>query len=288
MQSQTEQASIFTYSDTEFNLSATEQYGLDVCFMPNRISVTIHHQHKIWAFKYINSSASVFQLSSIELQQLLQHLEWTKLSYRQVRLFIDDNNFTLVPDALFDVNQPEKYLELIHKITPHHSVLFDHFGNGHTTIAYAIPTAFKTTLERFFGRTASFKHQANNLLTIAGAFSDDDLKQSLLVDYHTNFVNVLHMVKNEIRFLNAFTIEADTDLVYFLLSVAEQLQLPATRFKVYLQGDISTTASAVSLLKKYIPDVHMVKRLDGIHYPVAFRDIQDQQHFLPIHSLLCE
>lgn len=288
MQSQTEQAAIFTYTDTEFNPSETEQYGLDICFMPNRICATVHHQHKVWAFRFVNSNTSVFQLSFSGLNQLLQTLEWANKPFRQVRVFIDDHNYTLVPDALFDAQQPQQYLSLIHKITPHHAVLTDHFGNQRATVVYYLPTEFKRNVEQFFGTSVTFKHQATNLLTIAGAFSDEDLKHSLLIDYHHGFVNVLHMVKNEIRFLNTFTIEADTDLVYFILSVAEQQQLPATRFKVFLQGDISVTSSAVALLKKYVPEVQMVKRLDGIHYPLAFREFQDQQYFLPIHSLLCE
>ncbi|MES2690148.1 MAG: DUF3822 family protein, partial [Bacteroidota bacterium] len=81
---------------------------------------------------------------------------------------------------------------------------------------------------------------------------------------------------------------SDTDLVYYVLSVATLLKLPQEKFGAIVMGDISVTSSTINMLKKYVPEVQMANRLEGIQYPVSFREFQDQQHYLAIHSLLCE
>jgi hypothetical protein len=76
--------------------------------------------------------------------------------------------------------------------------------------------------------------------------------------------------------------------VYFILSVAEQLKMQADKFGIYVMGDISSTSATIGLLKKYITHVQTMNRFEGIQYPLSFREFQEQQHYLAIHTLLCE
>lgn len=287
MQSQTESTHIFTYTDSELNLSAKENYCLDVCLAAHKITFTLHYQNRIWGFRYLNVATSIFESSLFTLQQHLQLLEWYAPNYKQVRVFIDNELFTLVPDALFDAQQPETYLQLVHKVTANQVVQSIRLSNQQAVCVYAINQSFLQFVKQHFSN-ASINHQVVNLLQVAASFTNDELKQNLLVNFNQNFITVLHYYKNEIKFLNTYPIDADTDTVYFILSIAEQLQLPASKFGVFILGDISITSSTVGLLKKYIPMVTTISRLEGIQYPLSFREFQDQQNYLAIHTLLCE
>ncbi|MCC7533577.1 MAG: DUF3822 family protein [Bacteroidia bacterium] len=288
MQSQIEQQVIYNYTDSDFNPSLSERYNLDVCFATNRIALTVYQKNKIWAFRYVNTAESVFELSNNSFATLLNSLEWFKLPFNQIRFFISSNNFTLVPDALFDASQAKTYLELIHKVKSDDIVLSDSLVNTQIKIVYAIPAFFKKSLELLLGREVSFNHAVSIHFLTAASIETEIQKQCLMVEFHQNYITVSQVVKNEILFLNTFAFEADTDVVYFILSVAEKQKLPATKFKIIIQGDVSASASTVALLKKYIPEVILMKRKEDVEYPLSFREFQDQQFFSTIHCLLCE
>ena len=287
MQSQIESHHIFTYIDSELDLSAVENYALDVCLATNRISFTIHNTNRVMGFKYANTSFDVFACNSNQLKDLVSQLEWYNSSYKNIRIFIDNENFTLVPEALFDINQPETYFYLVHKKLPNLQVLHNALNKQHTVCVFALPQSSYIAIRSVLGN-AEIIHQSLLLTQTATEFNENDLKQHLLVNVAPSFITVLHYQQNEIKFLNTYHVDADTDTVYFILSVAEQLKMQADKFGIYVMGDISSTSATMGLLKKYITHVQTMNRFDGIQYPLSFREFQEQQHYLAIHTLLCE
>ena len=287
MQSQIESHHIFTYIDSELDLSAVENYALDVCLATNRISFTIHNTNRVMGFKYANTSFDVFACNSNQLKDLVSQLEWYNSSYKNIRIFIDNENFTLVPEALFDINQPETYFYLVHKKLPNLQVLHNALNKQHTVCVFALPQSSYIAIRSVLGN-AEIIHQSLLLTQTATEFNENDLKQHLLVNVAPSFITVLHYQQNEIKFLNTYHVDADTDTVYFILSVAEQLKMQADKFGIYVMGDISSTSATMGLLKKYITHVQTMNRFEGIQYPLSFREFQEQQHYLTIHTLLCE
>ncbi len=287
MQSQIESHHIFTYIDSELDLSAVENYALDVCLATNRISFTIHNTNRVMGFKYANTSFDVFACNSNQLKDLVSQLEWYNSSYKNIRIFIDNENFTLVPEALFDINQPETYFYLVHKKLPNLQVLHNALNKQHTVCVFALPQSSYTAIRSVLGN-AEIIHQSLLLTQTATEFNENDLKQHLLVNVAPSFITVLQYQQNEIKFLNTYHVDADTDTVYFILSVAEQLKMQADKFGIYVMGDISSTSATMGLLKKYITHVQTMNRFEGIQYPLSFREFQEQQHYLAIHTLLCE
>jgi len=287
MQSQMDSHHIFTYIDSELDLSAVENYVLDVCLATNRISFTIHNTSRVMGFRYANTSFDVFACNSLQLSNLVSQLEWYNTSYRNIRIFIDNEIFTLVPEALFDINQAETYLYLVHKKLPNLQVLHNALIKQQTICVFALPQSGYAAIRSVLGN-AEIIHQSLLLIQTATEFNENDLKQHLLVGIATSYITVLQYHQNEIKFLNTYHVDADTDTVYFILSVAEQLKLQADKFGIYVMGDISSSSATNGLLKKYIPHVQTMNRFDGIQYPLSFREFQEQQHYLAIHTLLCE
>jgi hypothetical protein len=287
MQSQMDSHHIFTYTDSELDLSAVENYALDICLATNHISFTIHTTNRVLGFRYANTSFDVFACNSLQLSNLVSQLEWYNTSYKNIRIFIDNETFTLVPDALFDINQADTYLYLVHKKLPNLEVLHNALTKQNTVCVFALQQSAYAAIRSVLGN-AEILHQSLLLIQTATEFNENDLKQHLLVGISSSFITVLQYHQNEIKFLNTYHVDADTDTVYFILSVAEQLKLQADKFGIYLMGDISSTSATMGLLKKYIPHVQTMNRFDGLQYPLSFREFQEQQHYLAIHTLLCE
>ena len=287
MQSQTDSYHIFTYNDSELDLSAKENYALDICLGTNRISFTLFNANRVLGFRYINTSINILEANASQLLHLVNALEWYSSSYKNIRVFIDNETFSMIPEALFDLNHAGTYLNLVHKKLPDLQVLHSALPKNQSVCVFSLSQHCYVAINSIFG-TPLIMHQSMVLLQTATEFNESDLKQHLLVYVSNSFIALLQYRQNEIKFLNTYHVDADTDTVYFILSAAEQLKLEADKFGIYVMGDISSTSATLGLLKKYIPNVQTINRVDGIQYPLSFREFQEQQHYLAIHTLLCE
>ena len=287
MQSQTENLQIFSYTDSELNLSDTEQYQLDVTISAYRLAFTISLHSRVLAYKYVTAKENLLHAERSVLQHCTDLLGWDSQHYKQIRVFIQHELFTLVPEALFDASQVEGYLSLVHKLPSNHETLAVSVTKHHALCVFALPVNLLQYIKQLFNPSL-IAPQALVLLKIAEQFNQHDLKQRLIVDIEERFITMLYYQNNEIAYLNTFTTQADTDITYFVLSVAELLKLSPDKCGLYLLGNVSVTSSTIGLLKKYIPEVIPISRMNAITYPASFREFQEQQHYLPIHSLLCE
>lgn len=287
MQSQTESQQIFTYIDSELNLAASERYQLDITISAHRLCFTISHGQRILGFRYVQGVENLLQTNGALLKSYSEAIGWYLNNYKQVRVFIHDALFTLVPEALFDISQAEAYLNLLHKLPINHEIISINIPRHQAICMFALSSDLFKSIKQLFSPTL-ISHQAVSLLQIAALFNQTDLKQRLLVEIDDHFITVLYYQQGEIKYMNTFMVEVDTDITYFILSVAELLKLSADKCGIYLLGHVSVTSSTIGLLKKYIPEVIPISRMNSVTYPASFREFQEQQHYLPIHSLLCE
>jgi hypothetical protein len=100
-------------------------------------------------------------------------------------------------------------------------------------------------------------------------------------------MDVVHIRNGQLQFVNTFPFEADTDIVFFLLSVAEQQKMNNDKLAVLLSGEVSQSDALINMLKKYIPEVLLQTRPEEFIYPAAFREFQDQQYYQSLAALLC-
>lgn len=288
MQSQTDLYNMLTYTDSELDLSTPEQYVLEVCLSAHKLTFMVHRNNRIMGLRKLTTAANLLdQSSAAHVQDAVKRLEWYKPGFREIRLFIDDEKFTLVPEPLFESDKAATYLNLVYKNTAQDKILTTRLSNHAAVSVFGINDNLFRFIQATFSNV-SVLHINQVLIRLASQYNGNDLKNHLLVQISDHFISVLYYQNKEIKFMNTFTVESDTDMVYYVLSVAALLKLPQEKFGVIVMGDVSVSSSTINLLKKYVPEVLMANRLEGIQYPVSFREFQDQQHYLAIHSLLCE
>lgn len=286
MQSQTDLYNMLTYTDSELDLGSPERYALEVSIAAHRLSFTVHRNNRIMGLRRITTSFNLLQADTLRLENALNHMEWAKPGFAETHVFIENERFTLVPEALFESDKAATYLNLVHKHIAQDQVLTSRIPKHAAVCVFGI----NDTVYRFIRNTfvnAAVSHSNEILLQLASHYTSNDLKNHLLLSVSDGFVSVLYYQNNDIKFLNTFAVESDTDMVYYVLSVANLLKLPSDKFGAIVMGDTSASLATINLLKKYIPDVLMANRLEDIQYPVSFREFQDHQHYLAIHSLLC-
>lgn len=219
-----------------------------------------------------------------QLSEWIEHSEFAEVDFQHRVVLIENSCYTIIPEALFVAEKAESYLNLVHKIGAGQEILFNR-TNGHVCI-YAVPSLLLQNLRHLYpGLT--FHHATG--LYIESIFNSirKAEKDILHVNLHKNFMDVVHIRNGQLQLANTFPFEADTDIVFFLLSVAEQQKMNHDKLAIILSGEISQSDALLSLLRKYIPEVLLQTRPDEFIYPASFREFQDQQHYQTIAALLC-
>jgi hypothetical protein len=213
-------------------------------------------------------------------------LELFGLEYHNTHIIIETPEYSIVPEALFAAENAETLLGLQHELPKFSAVLTNRIQQKEWVTVFAAPQVFVSTVKVLFPQ-ADVHHYAEYMLQ-AFATINQKQKDTLYVNIHARYMDVVHLQEQQLVFANTFQTEADTDIIYFILSVAEQQKLTGDKLKLVLTGDVNANGALLSLLKKYIPEVSLFKRDAAFSYPASFREFQDQQYFTSTAVLLCE
>lgn len=286
MQSQTENHTIYYYADEEQFTVSPELYNLDITVSKHKISMLVFQSGAVVAIKYIEYKHNLFEMPAA-LNNLANELAWHNLGFNQIRLIVDSPVFSLVPEPLFDASKAKDYLTLIHQTAQPLHTAYHKTGKHQSILVWALPYGVYNTIQQVFKPTLTL-HAVQVFLDNGFKMSASQMVNQLLVHYSPDSITVGYLLQQEIKYLNTFTIDADTDMIYYLISVAAQLKLQEQKFGVVMMGEFSSNSASLPLMKKYIPHVQLMKRWPDIVYPEALRTLPEHQQFLNLHSLVCE
>ena len=228
----------------------------------------------------------VFQKGLFELRSWIEGLELYGFDYQNTHIVFETPEFSIVPEALFTAEKAETILSLQHELPKFVSILTNRVQAKQWVNVYALPQLFVSTVKVLFPQ-AGVHHYAEFMLQAFAAMNPKQ-RDTLHVNIHPNYMDVVHFQEQELAFANTFQTEADTDIIYFILSVAEQQKINGDKLKLLLTGEVNANGALLSLLKKYVPEVSLWKRDTEFSYPASFREFQDQHYFTSTAVLLCE
>ena len=242
-------------------------------------------QDAIFGMEILEVKDSLFKKSAIEINELISSTEIIKTEYSAIKIIIENNCHALIPEALFVAEKADSFLKLNTSLHKRQHVLFNRLSKNMVSV-FAITEQLFNSIKSIFPQSEII-HETELMLELMYANYHKDQKDTLFVHVHHSFIEIAHLKNNELNFLNTFTIEGDTDIIYFILSVAELLKLSQEKLRVNIFGNISSTGSLIGLMKKYISNVEMMKRPSQFSFPASFREFQEQQHYIQVNSLLC-
>jgi hypothetical protein len=231
------------------------------------------------------TDSSFFQKGLFEIKGWLEDLELYRIEYKNTHLVFETPQFTLVPEVLFAAEKAEVLLTSLFDLPKFYTVKNNRIDNSQCVNVFAVPDIFCSTMKVLFPQ-ASIHHYAEFLLQSALTINEKEL-HTLYINMHPSYLDAIHLNQQELQFINTFSFEADTDVIYFILSVAEQQKIPSEKMQLILTGDVNANGPLLQLLRKYVPNVTLYKRSEQFSYPASFREFQDQQYFINTASLLC-
>jgi len=240
--------------------------GFSFCVSDFFSKETLYFSEYIFA-KQLNSLEELLeQIKNIFKENAILHLEFQKVSV------IHQNNLnTIVPESYFDEKSLRNYLNFNIKILQTDYIAFDTIQGIKAKNVYIPYVNINNFLFQNFGEF-EYKHHSTILIEKLMK-KNHPLEKTMFVNVSENSQDIIILEKEKLLFSNSFLFNTKEDFIYYILFVAEQLQLDNEVFKLYFVGEINVASDLYKIAYKYIKNVYFLENKNPI-----FKEIDCEKH----------
>ncbi len=184
---------------------------------------------------------TVFFDSEKELQQ----------DFNIVTAIHQHNLASLVPNDYFNESNLNDYLNYNVKTLSTDHITFDDITAIKAKNIYIPYVNINNYLFQNFGEF-EFKHHSSILIdTLINNYSEDD-KTHFFVNVFKHSFDIVYIHNSELKLYNHFSFETKEDFIYYILFVAEQLNLNPDEFQLTFLGHINDDSPLYDISYKYV------------------------------------
>lgn len=198
--------------------------------------------------------------------------------YKKVSLSIVNNRSTLVPNALFDVNEKDALLKFNHSLADGEIIAIDGLPNLDAKNIYALPKAIEQQFKELYPHL-DITHYSSPLIEQVLLTNKHSDTVTVAVNVHSEGFEVLVLNSGKLIFYNTFTYQTAEDFIYYILFVFEQLKLNPESVKVELLGELEKSSAIYQLLYKYIRNIKFGDRPDAFDYSFKITALPKQYYY---------
>jgi hypothetical protein len=217
---------------------------------------------------------------NVALEELNVQTEFASLT-----VVVMNDLHAFVPEPLFVGEKAASYLRVTQQVPASAPVLFNRISQRNMVSVYAVNPVVHDTLRKHWPE-APFLHR--NELFLALMQEQNDTDHPVFLHIRETSFDLGWLRNGSLAYFNTFPYEADTDIIYFVLSVMEDQKLEAGDARILVSGEVNANGPLPGLMKKYIPHSMFMKRPGSLRYPASFREFAEHQHMVEISCLLCE
>ncbi|MGV3538559.1 MAG: DUF3822 family protein [Rufibacter sp.] len=271
--------------DDAFDANAVAEAHLYLSFGAHRIrfGVVDAQRNKFMALEdYEPSGVLTVDGALHALQELsktntiLQQRTW-----KQVRIGIKNQQFTLIPETLFDVNAREEYLKLNAVVDAEQEVVH-HYEHPRLELmnVFTAPTKLEEWAKNFFKSSPlEFVHQTSVLMEGFLHMAERNPKPVLYIYVDRNYVTLVVLQNMRLEFCNSFYFASYEDFIYFVLFVLQEKKMNPDQDQVIVWGELTLNSELHDVLRKYIRNVQFGKKPSGVGYSYRFDALFEHRNF---------
>jgi hypothetical protein len=199
------------------------------------------------------------------LDQLLRDHAFLKGSFAGVTFAYDSHRSTLLPEALYDGDNIQSYIQFNHPAEPGDLVLSDSLKSMDTRNIYFFPEALKSFLADHYPGIKIRHHSSALIESLAMLYKNED-KPKLVLHISLTHFEIIYFEGKHLKFYNTFRHQTTEDFIYYLLFVCEQLKLNPETVELVLIGEIERNSAIYSMLYKYVRNVRFGTRPEAFTY----------------------
>lgn len=205
--------------------------------------------YEISPYKQLEFVEEIFKNETI-----LQH------AYKSLSVTHFNNLVTQVPAVLFDKNNLANYLKYSIKVLENDFITFDELKNDNIVNVY-IP--FVNVNNFLFDQYGSFIFKHSSTVLIECLLNEFKHKEEPICFVNvTNLAFEIVVLKNKkLALYNIFNFKTKEDFIYYILFIAEQLNLNPEEFQLVLMGNIEKDSELYKIVYQYIRNVSFYNNL---------------------------
>lgn len=277
------------YADSDYNAESSFRYKFFLVIAPQQMTTIIADEqiNRIVSIKtFTNKKVSFLDMDYNDLKLLTQITDEFLPNYKSKTVIIANDASILVPDSLNNSVELETYYKVNKKVLLLSQVLYNKLNFKSIVNVFNVRNEILKFV-RFNMPTADIIHQS--LLFIKACFNlpVQQTNENLFIHINPDYIDVLQFSNDEVSFFNSFKYDNQTDIVYYILAVAEQLGI-TLNLQLTIFGNIDSNDTLFALLNKYCKNMHFGKRNSRFSYPITLENVPQQYHFTALNVLLCE
>lgn len=195
--------------------------------------------------------------------------------FQTVSCVIDERVNTLIPKALYNSDDNDKYLNFSFNQPKDWGIAVDMLEKHEAVNIFAFPNALQTKIKAKWPE-ATFCHSSSVFL--------ESLPTSTNSKVWVNVRNRdfdMAIMKDKLLFFNNFKFNTKDDFAYFLLFAMEQNGLSGDDTPVCVSGLILPSSDIINLCGRYIRDIQFVKRPEELQIGETLKEVP--YHYYHIH-----
>lgn len=183
----------------------------------------------------------------------------TKLQndFTSVTVIHQNNLAALVPDQFFDENELATYLNYNIKTLVTDFISFDSIDVLKTKNVYVPYVNINNYLFQNFGEF-EYKHYSTVLIEKLLKVNKSNNK-TMYVNVGKTTLDIVVIENKQLLLFNTFSYNSKEDFIYYILFVAEQLNLDTLEFPLYFTGNITLNTAIYKLTYKYIKNIYFLE-----------------------------
>ena len=221
------------------------------------------------------------------LNSVLESMPWLKGPFKTVKIAWEGSKTTLIPSALFILEERERYLSFNFPVSGEEEVLSDPLVSMDSFNLYAVPRYFTYAAARYFPEVQIVS--ATSIL-IEGTFNNYKNRIStpkLFLNLRASLFDLMIFDGKQMIYFNTFPFLTPEDVTYYLIFVLEQLNLNPETIPLILFGNLMNGTTLMELLFKYIRHVEFGRRNDAVKYSYLLIQLPPYAHYALFNFLSC-
>ena len=173
-------------------------------------------------------------------------------------IVIHQNNLSvLVPNRYFNKKELASYLNFnIRKLTIDY-IAFDSLEILESKNIYIPYVNINNYLFQNFGEF-EYKHHSTVLIEKL-LNSTNNIEKTMFVNVSKNSLDIVVLENNQLILFNTFSYNTKEDFIYYILFVAEQLNLNVNEFSLHFTGKVNLEDAIYKITYKYIKNVYFLE-----------------------------
>ncbi|MEE9407719.1 MAG: DUF3822 family protein [Polaribacter sp.] len=245
----------------QFNLD-----GFSFCISNNVSKETIYFSEYTFSETKLTPESLLLKIKEVFKNDThLQH------DFSNVTVIHQNNLATLVPNKYFNEDKLAEYLNFNIKTLATDFIAFDEIENIKAKSVYVPYVNINNYLFQNFGEF-EYKHHTTALIKKIIETTNTTTK-TMFVNVSKSTFDVIVIKNKKLLFSNSFSFETKEDFIYYILFVAEQLELNTEEFPLYFTGNIEVTSETYKITFEYVRNIYFLESKNLI-----FNHLENSKH----------